>query len=39
MALMPMVIKFGSSDQGTLYKQFCNVFQLTSDIVEKLIEG
>ena len=39
MALMPMVIKFGSSDWGTLYEQFCDVFQLTGDIAEKLIEG
>ena len=33
-ALMDMVIKFGTIDQGTLYEQFCSVFQLTGDIVE-----
>ena len=38
-ALMPMVIKFRSSDKATLCEQFCDVFQLTGDIAEKLIKG
>ena len=36
---MPMVIKFDPCDKGTLCGQFCCVFQLTGDIVEKLIKG
>ena len=36
---MPIVMKFGTTDQGMLYKQFCCVFQLTGGIEGKLIEG
>ena len=39
MALMPMVIKLGITDEGTLYELFCGVFSLRGDIAEKLIEG
>ena len=39
MALMPMVIKLGITDEGTLYELFFGVFSLRGDIMEKLIEG
>ena len=39
MALMPMVIKSGITDEGTLCELFCGVFSLRGDIMEKLIEG
>ena len=39
MVLMPMVIKLGITDEGTLYELFCGVFCLRGDITEKLIEG
>ena len=36
-ALMPVVIKLGITDEGTLYELFCGVFSLRGDISEKLI--
>ena len=39
MALMPVVIKSGITDKGTLYELFFGVFSLRGDIMEKLIEG
>ena len=36
---MPMVIKLTHVIRGTLWGQFCFVFQLTGDIVEKLLRA
>ena len=36
---MPVVMKFGQTDLGTLYKQFCDVQQLMGDIGKKLVKG
>ena len=38
-AMMPNEMKFGTTDQGRLYDQFCCVFRLTGGIEQKLIEG
>ena len=38
-ALMPVVIKSGITDEGTLYELFFGVFSLRGDIMEKLIKG
>ena len=32
-------MRFGPTNKWMLYEQFCHVFQLTDDIVEKLIQG
>ena len=39
MALMPMLIKFGQTDQGTLHEQFCPMQQLYIKFHKKLVEG
>ena len=39
MALMPVVIKFGPSDYGTLCEQFSCCFRLRGNVVENLIRG
>ena len=39
MALMPMAIKCGPSDQGTLCEQFSCCLRLRGNVAEKLIEG
>ena len=39
MALMPVVMKFGPSDQGTLCEQFCDMQQIQVILAKQLVEG